>query len=208
MEEGRRGKGNCPGSGQITFVHSLAHVPNGRQQTATRSLPGWLWLLAGIALGFAGAAVYYVSRPAADTQASAEAGADKGKAANGKKKITIPPKEKSRFDFYDILPNAVVVVPKEATRSEPRASATPADSPPGRFLIQVGAFRERSEADARKANLALLGIESRIEKVTIDNDQTWYRVRVGPERDQRRVETILTRLEENEIKALVMMVPE
>jgi hypothetical protein len=33
-------------------------------------------------------------------------------------------------------------------------------------------------------------------------------VRIGPEKDQRRVETILARLEENDIKATVMMVPE
>ena len=51
-------------------------------------------------------------------------------------------------------------------------------------------------------------MESRVEKVTIDNEQTWYRVRIGPEKDQRRVEDILARLEENDVKALVMMVPD
>jgi hypothetical protein len=33
-------------------------------------------------------------------------------------------------------------------------------------------------------------------------------VRIGPESDQRRVEGILARLEENDVKALVMMVPQ
>ena len=71
----------------------------------------------------------------------------------------------------------------------------------------VGSFRDRKEAEQQKANLALIGVESRVEKVTIDNDQTWYRVRIGPEKDQRKVEQVLAQLEENDIKAVVMMVP-
>ena len=185
-----------------------AHRGNGGRQTSGGGMPGWVWLLAGIALGFAGAAVYYISRPAGEKAvAVTEADGDK---ANGKKKITIPPKEQSRFLFYELLPGYEVPIPKDILKAKPTPApdaAAPALSP-GRYLIQVGSFKERAEADQQKANLALLGIESRIEKVTIDNDQTWYRVRIGPERDQRRVETILARLEENDIKALVMMVPD
>ena len=194
------------------MAKDFAHRGNGSRQTASRAMPGWVWLLAGIALGAAGAAIYYISRPAADAQATAETGADKGK-GNGKKKITIPPKEQSRFAFYELLPNYEVVIPKESLKSKP-TTATPAPdaSAPatstGRYLIQVGSFKERTEAEQQKANLALLGVESRIEKVTIDNTQTWYRVRIGPEKDQKRVETILARLEENDIKAMVMMVPD
>ena len=49
----------------------------------------------------------------------------------------------------------------------------------GQYLIQVGSFADVKEADAQKAKLALLGVESRVEKVTIDNSKTWYRVRIG-----------------------------
>ena len=185
-----------------------AHRGNGGRQTGSGGMPGWLWLLVGIALGFAGAAGYYVTRSDADTRAAADP-ADKDK-PNGAKKILIPPKEASRFTFYELLPNLEVPIPKDALKQP--TPVVPGTSPQAatgaRYLIQVGAFKERTEADQQKANLALLGIESRIEKVTIDNDQTWYRVRIGPERDQRRVETILARLEENNVKALVMMVPE
>lgn len=186
-----------------------AHRGNGQRQTSGGGMPGWLWLIVGVALGFAGAAGYYISRPAADARVAA--GADGGKdKADGKKKITIPPKEPSRFTFYELLPDYEVVIPKEALKNGKPVPAI-ADAQPasaGRYLIQVGSFKDRGEAEQQKANLALLGVESRIEKVTIDNKQTWYRVRIGPERDQRRVENILARLEENDIKALVMMVPE
>jgi len=179
----------------------------GRQTAASGGMPGWLWLFVGIALGAVGAAIYYISRPPADARVAAAA--EKAK-PDGKKKITIPPKEQSRFAFYELLPNYEVVIPKEALRESKPVPAIENSQPasPGRYLIQVGAFKERSEAEQQKASLALLGVESRIEKVTIDNDQTWYRVRIGPEKDQRRVENILARLEENDIKAMVMMVPD
>jgi cell division protein FtsN len=181
-----------------------AHKDGGGRQTAGGGMPGWVWLLVGVALGFAGAVGYYISRPA-QVEAALEKVAEK-KAE--KKKIEIPPKEKSRFDFYDILPNAKVIVPKETPRSEQRITVEPSEAAHGRFLIQVGAFRDRKEAEQQKANLALLGIESRIEKVSSDIEQVYYKVRIGPETDQRRVDNILARLSENGIEALVVMVPE
>jgi cell division protein FtsN len=190
------------------MTKDYAHKGNGTRQTSGGGLPGWLWLLVGVALGFAGAAGYYITRPADEARvAAADGGKDK---ANGAKKIAIPPKEPSRFTFYELLPDYEVVIPKDSLKAKP-VPAPDANAPatsPGRYLIQVGAFKERAEAEQQKANLALLGIESRIEKVTIDNAQTWYRVRIGPEKDQRRVEGTLARLEENGIKALVMMVPD
>ena len=193
------------------MAKDYAHRGNGGRQTysggGSRGMPGWLWLLVGIAIGFVGAVGYYISRPAQVEEALEKVTEKKP----GKKKITIPPKEPSRFAFYDLLPNYEVVIPKEAVKKEPRptpgAPAATAEPSPGQYLIQVGSFRDRKEAEQQKANLALIGVESRVEKVTIDNDQTWYRVRIGPEKDQHRVEAVLAQLEENDIKAVVMMVP-
>lgn len=190
------------------MARDFAHKGNGGRQTASRGLPGWLWLLVGVALGFAGAVGYYISRPTQAQQVVADI-VDKAK-PGGKKKITIPPKEPSRFAFYELLPNYEVVIPKESLKhdNKPAAAPAPADAPAaGQYLIQVGSFANVKEAEQQKAKLALLGVESRVEKVTIDNSKTWYRVRIGPEKDQHSVESILARLEENDIKALVMMVP-
>jgi len=176
----------------------------GRQATSGSRAPGWVWLLVGVAIGFVAAAGYYVTRPTAGTGA-AVAEAD-GKARDGgKKKITIPPKEPSRFAFYELLPSYEVVIPKESLKetTPKEAPATPGE----RYLVQVGSFKDRREAEQQKANLALIGIESKIESVTIDGRETWYRVRIGPEADRARVETILARLDENNIKAMVVKVP-
>ncbi|MCI0749839.1 MAG: SPOR domain-containing protein [Nevskiales bacterium] len=181
----------------------FAHRHKGRQ-TRGSGLPGWVWMLMGIALGVAGAAVYYITRPTIPERI-AETGSDPSK-PNGKKKITIPPKEPSRFAFYELLPNYEVVIPREKVQPDSKSGAA-ASTEPGQYLIQVGSFRDRNEAEQQKAGLALLGIESRVEKVTIDNDQTWFRVRIGPEKNPDRVQTILSRLEENSIASLVMRVP-
>ena len=198
------------------MAKDFAHRANWRQATGGRAMPGWVWLLVGVAIGFVAAAGWYVSRPRADAVAAADTADDKAKPA-GRRKITIPPKEPSRFAFYELLPNYEVVIPKdklkeEAAKPESGKPAAPKDASgsagAGRYLIQVGSFRDRKEADEQRASLALLGIESRVEKVTIDNSNTWYRVRIGPEKDQKRVETILSRLEENNVQAMVMMVPD
>lgn len=185
----------------------FAHRDSGGRQTSSRGgMPGWVWLLLGVAIGFAGAVGYYISRPAA-VEAALEAATDKKPGA--RKKITIPPKEPSRFAFYELLPNYEVVIPRESLKTEAKGAQPAAGGAAGeRFLIQVGSFKDRKEGEQQKANLALLGIESRVEQVTIDNKQTWYRVRVGPEKNPERVQTILAQLEENNIKALVMRVAE
>ena len=146
----------------------------GRQTRSGSGMPGWLWLLVGIAIGFVCAAGYYISRPTVTEETAVQAG-DKSKAA-GKKKISIPPKEPSRFAFYELLPNYEVVIPRESLKPETKSAEPATGNAPGeRFLIQVGSFKERKEAEQQKANLALLGIESRVEQVTIDKKDTWYR---------------------------------
>ena len=182
----------------------------GRQARPKPALPGWLWLLAGVAIGVAGAAIYYISRPTARVDAIATT--DDAVKSNSRKKVELPPKETSRFTFYELLPKYEVVIPKETLKSKPATTSAPsATTEPAsgeRYLIQVGSFKSRGEAEGQRANLALLGIESRIESITIDNTETWYRVRIGPERGAQKIQSIMARLDENKIDALVLRVPE
>ena len=47
------------------------------------------------------------------------------------------------------------------------------------FLLQAGSFRQREDADRRRAELLLLGLEPRVEETTSDNGR-WFRVYLGP----------------------------
>ena len=169
-------------------------------------LPGWVWMVAGLSIGLAIAAFVYISRPLqheSDADNHAAAVMDKPEKSGGKKEpLKLPPKEKPRFTFYELLPNQEVVVPKDV-QSNPKSTGLADD---GIYIIQVASYRTQKDADTQKAKLALLGIESRVEKVTIDNKDTFYRVRIGPDKNLAHVHTTMARLEENGIQGMLVKV--
>ena len=63
-----------------------------------------------------------------------------------------------------------------AASAEPAAGAA-SDAP--RYLIQAGAFRGNTEAEALKAQIAMTGEIARVEVAQIKGN-TVYRVRMGP----------------------------
>ena len=84
-----------------------------------------------------------------------------------------PPKP--RFDFYTMLPEQTIdgpVEPAEVAKPPPGAAQVT-------YLLQAGSFRQREDADRRRAELLLLGLEPRIEETNSDNGR-WYRVYLGP----------------------------
>lgn len=85
--------------------------------------------------------------------------------------------DKTRFDFYTILPGSERQVTTEEVKikeqgTEPTAKNT--------YFLQVGAFQTEEEADNMKATLALQGFEALVQTATIPNKGVWHRVRVGP----------------------------
>ncbi len=55
--------------------------------------------------------------------------------------------------------------------------------------------------------IALQGVESKIQKVTVDND-TWHRVRIGPITNLQKLEDTRSKLRQAQIEALVIRVGE
>jgi len=124
-------------------------------------------------------------------------------------KDVIPPPPKPRFDFYTLLPEMEVVIPeqeitealkqppataaapvKEASKPVPTASPVPKAAPAktvkpasGTYYLQVGSFRNGVQAERFKAELAMQGMQTSIQTVTINNKDTFHRVRVGPFHD-------------------------
>jgi cell division protein FtsN len=89
--------------------------------------------------------------------------------------------DKTRFDFYTILPGSESKVTKE---EEDKIKAN--DQQPviqKSYFLQVGAFQTEVEADNLKAKLALQGFEAVVQTATIPDKGTWHRVRVGPLND-------------------------
>ncbi|HER34205.1 MAG: SPOR domain-containing protein [Halothiobacillaceae bacterium] len=88
----------------------------------------------------------------------------------------------AEFQFYTLLPEQgnqppATTPPSSKQVPEPPSSTT-LDAENG-YLIQAGSFNQAKDAEARKAALALLGVESRVTTVTVDQ-RRYHRVILGP----------------------------
>lgn len=70
-------------------------------------------------------------------------------------------------------------------------------------MLQMGSFRKYADADRLKASLALVGIQAEIQKVKIDNGETFHRVRAGPY-TQEKVKLLNAKLKQNRINSLMI----
>ncbi|MEN3031023.1 SPOR domain-containing protein [Chromobacterium amazonense] len=104
-----------------------------------------------------------------------------------------------RFDFYKILPGQVDAVTSDAKAGEP-SSSTQAK----KVYLQLGAFQNQDEADNLKAKLALLGVEAKIQSVSVPDKGMVHRVRVGPLSRQDEVDRLRAQLKQNGIAASVV----
>jgi cell division protein FtsN len=115
---------------------------------------------------------------------------------SSKKSPATAEKSVVNYDFYKILPQTEVVIPEEDLHKPANAALA---TTPGTYYLQVGAFRKIEEADSRKAELAMLGIVTSIQTVTLEPNNSWHRVRVGPVKDMRQLDRTKKQLQENNI---------
>ena len=119
-----------------------------------------------------------------------------------------PEAPQTRFEFYTLLPEMEVAVPEQELRSKPTVEAqTVEPSEAGdTYLLQVGSFRLREEAERLKASLALLGLEANLQTVSVNGEETWHRVRVGPYRNVKALNEARQQLRDNQYDAMVLKI--
>ena len=177
--------------------------------------PGWVWMLFGLAIGLSVAAAIYLGdrvskrppEPVAQQPASLEAPieADRDLAVETPRSGAEAPAEpesetEPRFSFYSMLPNFEVVIPEEesdVSRDNPVAVVEES----GTYVLQAGSFTDPADADRRRAELALLGVESQIQRIAID-DREYHRVRIGPISDLDELNHLRSRLSDARIDVL------
>ena len=187
-----------------------------KKSSARTAVLGWVWLISGLTIGlFVAFLVWLDKRPAVSSgslpltsegpQTTQSATTRKSENSVHPDKKKVDPKneptatQKPRFDFYTILPEMEVIVPAKEIKSHVRPAG------PGSYFLQAGSFKNIADADTLKARLALLGMEAKIEPVTVEDD-TWYRVRLGPFNDMEQLNKILGELRQNNINALSVRV--
>jgi cell division protein FtsN len=201
----------------------MATKKNGRQATRGGNggqKPAWLWVLIGMLLGIGLMLLVLVKdwapllRKKNLPQPNPEATAPRE---------SEPPvaeaKPKKNYDFYQVLPEAEVVIPdaelSAKARAEQQAKTAPATAPnaaapntgaastAGRYILQTGSYPEPKAADEAKAKLALAGFVAQVQPVTI-NGKTWHRVRLGPYASASELESAKKSLSENGISAIAL----
>ena len=105
-----------------------------------------------------------------------------------------------------MLPSFEVVIPEEDIAVIP-ARPMEAVAKPGLYVLQAGSFSAFEDADRRRAQLAMLGVESAIQKVTVD-DKVYHRVRVGPVNSLDRLNELRQQLRGARIDVMVIRVGE
>ena len=128
---------------------------------------GWRWYGAGVITGvFLSFLAYLGSLP--------PTGPD-GTVVETTEETAPPPKP--RFDFYTMLPEQTIEDDTPPAELQARATAQPTSSE--YYLLQAGSFRQREDADRRRAELLLLGLDPSVEESTGENGR-WFRVYLGP----------------------------
>jgi len=186
-------------------------VAKRRKRRSSRSKPSGyppvIWMLFGLAIGLSVAFAVYingrepatVAKQSAPQPASMQATLDD----NGETRPVpepAPARKDKRFTFYDILPN-VEILTGDSTMQAPADSTPKAVEEPGMYVLQAGSFSTNADADRRRAELALQGIESHIQRVKV-NDRSYHRVYIGPTDDLDELNMLRSRLRAAQIDVL------
>jgi len=169
------------------------------------SLTGMQGLGIGLAIGLAVAAGVWAfkSRPLAPAAAQDEK-KTAPMSAREESAEQAPPPNATDYTFYERLKDFEVVIPEK--EKDVRRDLKPApETRPGTYVLQAGSYRNFADADRVRAQLARQGVESKVQKVTVDTD-TWHRVRIGPITNLDELNRTRARLRNAEIDALVIRV--
>ncbi|WP_372747419.1 SPOR domain-containing protein [Litorivivens sp.] len=170
-----------------------------RGATASRKtesgIPAWVVFCAGAICG--GFLTFLVFLSGVDT------GSEKTEVASKKPEKPVPvskPRTETQFDFFTLLPEREVIVPEE---QHPRQEENTANEQQYQFILQAGSFKSNADADRRRAELLLLGLEAKIEAVEANGD-TWHRVYVGPFTSRSKLSKARTTLISEGIETLLL----
>lgn len=184
------------------------------QHKEQKPIPGWVWMFAGLMIGLFVALLVYIKDNSSGKLAITETVAkvfqtkQQTEARGVKKDVSTPPPKpsasnKPKFDFYTILPELEVAIPEQELIST-NSSGTNTTKTIQKYMLQAGSFKQFEEADKLKARLALQGIEANIQKVKINDTDTWHRVRIGPLNNIKSLNQTRRRLRDLGIASIVV----
>jgi len=171
------------------------------------------WFIFGLTVGGFGVGLYLMVRTPIQAPAP---GAAVAKTESAKSAPVAP----TRFDFHDILPELEVVVSdnelakpdvkkpeekrpedkkpdekqaeavKKPDAAKPEPAKAAADSGGGNYMVQIASLRTAADAERFKAQLAMQGIQAKVQTVTVNGKDTYHRVQAGPFQGKQAVNEV------------------
>jgi len=185
----------------------------GATRNPERISSSWSWMLMGLLVGAFVTFLMYLDKIPTEGDNQTTSGQMQ------KKQETQKAKPKHQFDFYTVLPDREMKV-NNISNDKPRRKVTQqavnTEVPETEaiavknknpavitlYQLQVGAFKELTKADAMKARLAFIGVESNIQVIQ-SKGQKMYRVRIGPSTDEQKINAIKKQLKAQNINTFV-----
>lgn len=155
----------------------------------------------GLGLGLAVALFIYVSDHRGKQPNEVMTPAQRKSTAANADTAPISASTDTDYTFYHTLPNFEVVV-SEKERSA-RVESNSKVVQPGTYFLQVGSYREQSEAERVRTQLARLNITASVQRVAVDSD-VWHRVRVGPIKDLEQLNKMRAQMKAADLSSLVV----
>ncbi len=155
-----------------------------RRPADRRRLPGWAWLLTGVAVSSFVYFLWYLQQqgtgPRQPDPARTEAAREKPR-PDPVEAEPVPTESLSvetDYSFHETLTNKEVEVPSDALQGTTSSQ---------KYIMPCGSFRDVNGADTMKARLALLGMQADIKMIDGSNGR-WHRVQIGPYLSKRAAE--------------------
>lgn len=177
--------------------------PPVKEPSNHKLIPGWLWMVFGMLLGLFIMMLLYLwqpwrpaSRPIDATQpSSSQSSADETNKDYQfydllpKQQVTPMPDEAVPANTSDAAANIIVAPPstivvEPAVQDELNSyNSDPVDITADttlQYILQVNSYQNPDDADARRAEILLVGLPADVRQSTLADGSTWFRVVSGP----------------------------
>jgi cell division septation protein DedD len=109
-----------------------------------------------------------------------------------------------QYEFYDRLKNSEVVVSDQGKDAAPEPPTALIERP-GTYVLELGNWREASDAERTRAKAARLGVIATVQRVTLESGE-FHRVSIGPFSKLDELNRTRAALRAAEIEALAIRV--
>ena len=174
-------------------------VRSATRNTNAESSNHWSWYFSGLFSGLLLCVIGYVALTQLDNGATISDVVDSIQDTDNEQN-----NPGTELEFYEYLPQAEVevnVVPVEIASSAIETEANQIN-----YLLQAGSFLDPNDAEALRARLILMNLDTRIQPHPLSG-RTWYRVQSGPFLGRNAVEAAENIMIENNIDPIRMRIP-